>query len=147
MSIVSSTEWDQFLFYHPEAHILQTSSWGELKASFGWDVVRMTAGEAGALILLKSLPFGLNWAYIPKGPLGQNWKDLWGELDRICQKRRVVFLKVEPDRWAGGTGFNFEGDIPPGFRLSPHKIQPGRTLVVDLQASEDQISQTSCVII
>jgi peptidoglycan pentaglycine glycine transferase (the first glycine) len=139
MSIVSSKEWDQFLSRHPNAHILQTSSWGELKAFFGWEVVRLIAGEAGALILFKSLPLGLKWAYIPKGPLGQDWKDLWGELDQICRRRGVVFLKVEPDCWAGGTKFNSEGDVPPGFHLSPHKIQPARTLVVDLRGSEDQI--------
>ena len=139
MSIVSLKEWEQFLSRHPEAHILQTSSWGELKASFGWEVVRMQSGEAGALILLKNIPLGLKWAYIPKGPVGQDWRDLWVEVDQICRSRGVVFLKVEPDNWEGDAESNSEMEFPSKFRLSPHKIQPPRTLLVDLQGSEEQI--------
>ena len=77
MPAVTKEEWDQFLSRHPNAHLLQTSSWGALKRSFGWDVIWVVVRDAGAQILVKSLPLGLKWAYIPKGPVGQIWIDLW----------------------------------------------------------------------
>ncbi|NUM46800.1 MAG: peptidoglycan bridge formation glycyltransferase FemA/FemB family protein, partial [Anaerolineales bacterium] len=37
MPLVTSTTWDQFLTAHPNAHLLQTTAWAQLKAAFGWD--------------------------------------------------------------------------------------------------------------
>jgi lipid II:glycine glycyltransferase (peptidoglycan interpeptide bridge formation enzyme) len=53
-----------------------------------------------------------------------------------------VFLKVEPDLW--GTDNSKENPqaadpAPDGFQNSPQSIQPRRTLVVDLQGSEEQV--------
>jgi lipid II:glycine glycyltransferase (peptidoglycan interpeptide bridge formation enzyme) len=139
MPIVSSQEWDQFVALYPQAHLLQTSTWGAFKAAFGWQVYRVVSGDSGAQILMKNLPLGLKWAYIPKGPVGENWEKLWPEVDKVCRQNGVMFLKVEPDLWEDKTGPYFEGNVPSGFRLSPHEIQPRRTLVVDLDQSEDEI--------
>jgi lipid II:glycine glycyltransferase (peptidoglycan interpeptide bridge formation enzyme) len=92
-------------------------------------------------VLFRRLPLGFTLAYIPKGPLGphQGWDDYFIAVDRLCRQRRTVFLKVEPDLSQAGA-HDLWGDAPPrGFRLSPHTIQPARTLVVDLQASEEEI--------
>ncbi len=129
----------------PDAHLLQSSAWGRLKAAFGWDVVRIASGEAGAQLLFRRLPFGLQAAYIPKGPvslpgipLEQAWKSLWPEVDALCRQRQAIFLKVEPDLWEMQ-----QPDLPPsalpGFRKSPHDIQPPRTLLISLEGAEDQI--------
>jgi lipid II:glycine glycyltransferase (peptidoglycan interpeptide bridge formation enzyme) len=86
---------------------------------------------------------GLTLAYIPKGPVSgvesrqvyQSWKTLWPEVDAACRKRRCVFLKVEPDLWEGEAP-----EIQPaGFQLSPHTIQPPRTIVLDLTGTEEQV--------
>ena len=64
MTELSSSDWDKFLSGHPEAHLLQTTAWGELKAAFGWRVLRVAA-EGGAQVLLRRLPLGFSLAYIP----------------------------------------------------------------------------------
>jgi peptidoglycan pentaglycine glycine transferase (the first glycine) len=152
MPLLSAPEWNAFLSNFPDAHLLQTTAWGELKAAFGWEVQRVTADQgspaAGAQILFRHLPLGFSFAYIPKGPLpakpdlaeaghrSDPWENLWLEIDRICRKRRAVFLKVELDSLeAPPASFS----PPAGFQRSPHTIQPCRTLILDLRGDEDQL--------
>jgi peptidoglycan pentaglycine glycine transferase (the first glycine) len=152
MPIIKSLEWDKFLKKHPNAHLLQTTIWGELKSSFGWEAVRVAvegaAGTSGAQVLFRRLPLGQTFGYIPKGPLGDwgleelNTQDydecIWHEIDRLCRRKRAVFLKVEPDILLG-DGEEEGGQLPEGFTISPHAIQPLRTIVVDLCDDEEQI--------
>ncbi len=136
MPQLSPTDWEHFLSRHPDAHMLQTSAWGELKSAFGWRVARVASGETGAQILLKPLPMGYSLAYLGRGPVGDDWDGLWPEIDVLCRRERAIFLKVEPDRWETA---NQPGEAPSGFRLSPQSIQPPRTLVVDLSGDEGAI--------
>jgi len=133
--------WVAFLARHPDAHILQTSAWGALKADFGWQVEHVIAGDCGAQILFRKLPLGFTLAYIPKGPVGDTdcWDSLWDAVDARCRQRRAIFLKVEPDLWEREADSLWGGQPPSGFRLSPHGIQPRRTLVVDISLPEDEI--------
>ena len=110
MNILTANEWDNFLSQYPDAHLMQTSQWGDFKSYFGWEVVRVTTDEVpgtylGAQILLKRLPLGYRIAYIPKGPPVKRdeninlsvWEPLWHSIDKICKQRNVIFLKVEAD--------------------------------------------------
>lgn len=137
MPELSPSAWEDFLSSFPDAHILQTANWGELKASFGWSVARLKASNSqacGAQLLFRRLPLGYNIAYIPKGPVGKDWDSLWPEVDALCRRRRAIFLKVEPDCW------NDEPHVPPpGFQLSQRSIQPPRTLVVSLLGQEPEL--------
>lgn len=126
----TAASWDKFIQRHPEAHILQCGAWGELKSGFGWSVERIQIGECGAQILFRRLPMGLTLAYIPKGPIGRGWLELWPEVDRLCRVHRAIFLKVEPDGWAPVSD-DFASQLP-GF-IPATAIQPRRTLVVELQ--------------
>jgi peptidoglycan pentaglycine glycine transferase (the first glycine) len=135
-SQVRSDEWETFLTDHEEAHLLQTAAWGTLKASFGWRVARVITGKCGAQILLRRVLPGFTIAYIAKGPVGEGWDELWSEIDSYCRHNRIIFLKVEPDRWIGRDGSN---NPPSGFYSSAHTIQPPRTLVIDLNGGEDTI--------
>ncbi len=134
MPLVDAAQWSVFLARHPAAHILQTAAWGELKSAFGWQAERVVAGEAGAQILFRRLPLGFTLAYIPRGPIGAPNPEFWAEIDAICRSRRAVFLKVEPDIWE-----EEHAEIPQGFRPSPHSIQPRRTVVINLQGSEEEL--------
>jgi lipid II:glycine glycyltransferase (peptidoglycan interpeptide bridge formation enzyme) len=129
----TSAAWDEFIQRHPEAHILQSGAWGELKSHFGWSYERVLIGETGAQVLFRRLPLGLTVAYIPKGPVGSGWGDLWSEVNRVCRSRRAIFLKVEPDAWEPASP-ELERALP-GFVLSA-PIQPRRTLLIDLQGNE-----------
>ncbi len=162
MPLVNSATWDQFLISHPNAHLLQTNAWAQLKAAFGWDFAHVIAGDCGAQILFRKLPLGFTIAYIPKGPVfpdfrsfahetsqeipddklreSGEWEDAWKkllpDLDVACRKHRALALKVEPDQWETPE---LNGIIPPGFLASPHTIQPPRTITLDISGSEDQI--------
>ncbi|MFT3893350.1 MAG: hypothetical protein QM730_17115 [Anaerolineales bacterium] len=69
MSILSFPDWNHFLTQHPNAHILQTGEWGELKSAFGWKPIRVAIGDAGVQILFRKLPLGFTVGYIPKANL------------------------------------------------------------------------------
>jgi len=159
MTEISEAEWHDFLSHHRDAHILQTGAWGDLKSAFGWDVVRVIvdgnqgsqSSIVGAQILFKRLPLGLTIAYLPRGPVGGYsedswlaWESLWPEVDKLCQKRKSIFLKVEPDlsetpESGNGESRHLPENIPGGFQFSQQDIQPIRTLVVNLEADEDQV--------
>ncbi|MBS3753252.1 MAG: peptidoglycan bridge formation glycyltransferase FemA/FemB family protein [Anaerolineales bacterium] len=145
MKVLTKSEWDQFLEGFPDAHILQTSEWGELKSQFGWDVERLVSGGVGAQVLFQTLPMGFQIGYLPRGPLfssestwkTQKWDEFLDGLDQICQERRAILLKMEPDLWESEVD---PEQVPPsGFKPSSHAIQPPRTIVVSLQEEEDEI--------
>ena len=98
--------WDAFAGRHPNGHLLQSSAWGRLKRSVGWEARRVGvagAGQAtlaGAQVLIKRR-FGLAAAYVPRGPIlsGDHDADalLLSELDRLARRSRAVFLRLEPN--------------------------------------------------
>jgi len=146
---LTPNEWDNFLADHPEAHVLQTRAWGDLKSSFGWKpryVVShaSASGEKiGAQILFRILPFRLSIAYVAKGPVGceafTNYPEFWSELDRLCKQEHAIFLIIEPDLWETELKLEQSALKSFGFEAGFQTIQPRRTLVVDLQGSEEQL--------
>lgn len=150
LSYLSSQEWDEFLSRYPNAHLLQTSRWGDLKSEFGWETAHLRSGDTGVQVLFRRLPLGFSIGYVPKGPpwqwrapgLGeevapdppvQAWQSLWEGLDTVCRKKRCVFLKVEPDIRRDAT-------TPPlGFLKGEQTIQPATTIVVDITGYEDRV--------
>lgn len=136
--LLSIPEWESFLARHPNAHLLQTAAWGELKAAFGWRVFRLQVGESGAQVFFRPLPFGVSIAYVPKGPVfrgEQPAPDFWPALDWLCRQQRAAFCTLEADAWEDEKTFPF----PKEWHPSPKPIQPPRTLIVDLRGSEDEI--------
>ena len=139
MPIISLSEWNKFLENHPNAHLLQMGEWGELKKDFGWKPVRFVLDrETGAQILFRRLPLGLTLGYMPKPVDGGQWtvhgERFWREVDLICKQNKAIFLKVEPDSW--DDTFRLP---PSAFRISPHNIQPPRTITIDIKDNEETI--------
>ncbi|MBI5352880.1 MAG: peptidoglycan bridge formation glycyltransferase FemA/FemB family protein [Chloroflexi bacterium] len=139
MPEVNLTDWNRFLEFHPNAHLLQMGEWGELKGGFGWKPVRFILDrETGAQILFRRLPLGLTLGYMPKPVFSNQWTvisdQFWKEVDFICKQNHAIFLKVEPDSWQ-------ESFLIPhsAFRISPHNIQPPRTITIDINNNEEQI--------
>lgn len=137
MRQVNEAEWAAWLINKKNYHLLQSPQWGLLKEKFGWYAVRVLDEEAGAQILFRSLPLGLKIAYIPKGPIGQLSPDFWEKIDHVCKSKRTIFLKVEPDSWEG-EDFAKTNFINSGF-IPSNSIQPRRTIVVDLSATDEDI--------
>jgi peptidoglycan pentaglycine glycine transferase (the first glycine) len=148
MPQVSLEDWKRFIDRNPEAHLLQMAEWGELKASFGWQVVRVISDEAGAQVLFRRLPLGFTVAYLPKPGLGllssPRTDLLWQELEATCAARKAILLKIEPDAWSSDQSPRDLAGLlrrpnKTALRVSRHNIQPPRTVVVSLQGSEDEL--------
>jgi peptidoglycan pentaglycine glycine transferase (the first glycine) len=142
MPIVSLADWNQFFAARPNAHLLQTGEWGELKSAFGWRPVRIVSGDVGVQILFRKLPLGFTIGYIPKASMsGQRSvfsQSFWSEIDSVCKQNRAIFLKVEPDVWDDGQN---QHSLITSYqlRISPHNIQPPRTIIIDISATEEEI--------
>jgi lipid II:glycine glycyltransferase (peptidoglycan interpeptide bridge formation enzyme) len=149
MPIVSLSDWNQFLSTHPNTHLLQTGEWGELKSAFGWNPVRLVSGEMGAQILFRKLPLGFTIGYIPKvAPSSQQLafgQELWREIDLVCKQNRAIFLRLESDLWQNAEAnklqiMNYpEASLWGQLRISPHNIQPPRTIIVSIKDAEEEI--------
>ena len=142
----ASAVWDDAVSQTPGGHLLQSWAWGELKGEFGWRPVRVAVrdgGEwvAGAQVLLRRLPFGRCFAYVPRGPW-QSRRDpealraLWEGMHRVARESGAICLKIEPNLEEVGTPF-----APADARLSPspQTIQPRRTILLDLAVDEETI--------
>lgn len=140
MPQISLETWKEFIAQQPNPHILQTAEWGELKRGFGWDVARIISGDVGVQILFRKLPLGFTVAYCPKPVIG-NWglvsSEFWDEVDKVCKKKRAVFLKIEPDSWEteAPSITNYQSPIT----ISKHNIQPPRTIIIPLEGTGDEI--------
>jgi len=135
MPEVTQKEWLEYIRRFPQAHLLQTPAWGVLKSGFDWQPAWVLGGGSGAQVLFRQLRFGFTIAYIPKGPLGEDWDSLWPEVDAVCASHRAIFLKVEQDCWEDG-----EVDLlEQGFKASPHSIQPRRTITLDIGQDEETL--------
>jgi len=134
--IASLDQWNDYIQSHPDTHLLQTGSWGELKSSFGWKPVRLISGDGGVQILFKSIPGGFSVGYIPKGPVGKINDDLIREIDRVCRENRAIFIKMEPYEWEGRE--QTKGLKEKGWQPSK-TIQPRRTILLSLEKSEEEI--------
>ena len=151
MTEVSLTKWNKFLEDHPHAHLLQMGEWGELKKDFGWKPIRLILNnEIGAQILFRSLPLGLTLGYMPKPVNSEkalgNSEKFWEEVDSICKQNHAIFLKVEPDVWESDDSNRWitalatqSGSKTFGLQLSPHNIQPPRTITIDILDVEETI--------
>ncbi len=139
MPQVSLADWNQFIKNHPEAHLLQMGEWGELKNDFGWKPIRLILNnEVGAQILFRRLPLGLTLGYMPKPVFSGQWSavsdQFWKEVDSVCKQNRAVFLKIEPDVWTEEFIIHHSS-----FVLSPHNIQPPRTITISIKEEDEQI--------
>jgi lipid II:glycine glycyltransferase (peptidoglycan interpeptide bridge formation enzyme) len=139
MSQPTAQDWQNFIDQHPEAHILQTSAWGALKADFGWYPRFIQLGDLGAMVLFRKLPLGLTIAYIPRGPVGEgDWRAFWPAIDIICRQENAVFLRVEPDIFTPTVNDHIRQQLE-GFTETDQTIQPPRTVLVDLEPGEDDL--------
>ena len=143
--LIDAEGWSAFLSAHAatggEIHLLQTTARGELKSKFGWQVVRLMAGNTGAQVLLRPVVPRLGRlsptvAYLAKGPVGMGWAQILPALDELCRAHKAVFLKIEPDLWEEEAA----GKIDPltlGLQPNRHAIQPPRTVTIDIRPDEE----------
>jgi lipid II:glycine glycyltransferase (peptidoglycan interpeptide bridge formation enzyme) len=115
--------WDTLIASLPDAHLLQTWEWAQIKAEVGWktapyawdeDGRRMVIQDhpdrpvrAAAMILQKNIPIGgfaarLCIQYVPKGPL-LDWsnaslrRQVLDDMHFIARKSGAIFIKIDPN--------------------------------------------------
>ena len=119
--------WDGIIASLPDAHILQTQEWGEVKARIGWQPYYYVWTESGdrlshnrviddgsyptgksvaaALVLLRTVKlagYPLRVLYIPKGPI-LDWQNdyvrqrVLSDLAEIAGRLQAIFIKIDPD--------------------------------------------------
>ncbi len=145
-------EWDAFVAQHPNGSLLQTTNWARLKNRFGWQSQRIWLRRdgrlvAGAQMMVRSAALGLmRVAYIPHGPL-VDWHDeeqlsvLLNQIDHAAYEERAGLLKMEPLLWRMSMSQETWQAICQREECLPDMdtIQPPRTVIVDLSASEEEI--------
>ncbi|MFW5905175.1 MAG: peptidoglycan bridge formation glycyltransferase FemA/FemB family protein, partial [bacterium] len=98
--------WDTFVQQAPEGSHVQTTLWGQVKATEGWDPVRVLVrrGEeiaGGAQAFIRPLPLRNAVAYIPKGPVSNPPDDavdrvLLEGIRQLVDRYRIRHLSVQP---------------------------------------------------
>lgn len=145
-------EWDEFVANHPHGSILQTTSWARLKNRHGWRSERVWLRRegrlvAGAQVLIRPVTAGLiRIAYVPHGPL-VDWFDeeqvtvMLNQIDHAAYGQRAGMLKIEPLLWQSDMQPSKWNTLCQHQDCQPNSdvIQPPRTIVVDLQPSEEEI--------
>lgn len=143
---------DHYIASHPRGDVLQTTSWGKLKAGSGWKYYPLGVSEQGkltaaALILVKKLPLiPATIAYSPRGPLYSSPEALEKLLQggaEFLKTERALAWKMDPALFEGDstwsaiveaqglkwidTGLDFGG------------VQPRYVMTLDLGRSLDTL--------
>lgn len=100
------THWDEFVASLPHGHHVQTSLWGQVKATTGWRALRIKVLDhdsiAGGLqVLFRSLPMVGGYGYVTKGPLFKSsdpvlMETVLAELTKLIQKNHWRYFAVQP---------------------------------------------------
>lgn len=137
-SVLPLDSWQSYLdSEHPDAHLLQTGRWAQLKSEFGWSPLPIRWESGGALILLRQLVSGMRLAYVPKGPVGEWLPSQLAQIDRACMKAGTFMLQLEPDIQL--AEHERELLVSRGLAPSQKTVQPRRTLILDITPDEEQI--------
>lgn len=160
--------WNDLIAGLPNAHVLQTAEWSQVKTRFGWQrlpiVWRDSQGSvcAAAMALSRSLSISLlggilKFIYIPKGPIldwtnSQLRQQILRDLRDISNGQRAVFLKIDPDvpvdsgesivrqALADSIGDIVTGDLQDlGWVYSHEQIQFKNTVFIDLSLDEAEL--------
>jgi peptidoglycan pentaglycine glycine transferase (the first glycine) len=148
--------WDTFIDQHPFGHLLQSWGWGELKASVGWQPLRLALWDtqqdaiaAAAQVLCRTaphLPLRLGgFAYIPKGPV-INWSQpslcdaFFSQLNTFLRKRGIITLRMEPrlEMLPASNDCLMESVTSTQFYPTT-PIQPVRTIILDLSLDDNAL--------
>ncbi len=138
MNVEKLNQWTEFVSSQEDCHVLQLPAWGKLKEDFGWKADHFIYQSAGAQILFKPLPLGLNMAYIPKGPVGEIPADFWEKIKDFCKSKKSIFVRVEADEWLNSAEISaLIGISKPG-----KSVQPLNSIMIDISKSPDEILAT-----
>ena len=123
---------------------LQTQNWLDFQRRVGRKTWRFDNGKIKANIIQHDLPFRKNYLYIPHGPeiyfdeisggIKNELAQFVAYLKNLAREENSIFIKIEPidDKV-------IEVLYPFKFKKSKKEIQPKRTIVIDLEKTEDEL--------
>ena len=139
--------WNQFLFQN-KGSFLQSFEWGEFQKKLSKKVWRIVIRDnnqtlAQAQIIKEIFPFNIKSNfYIPFGPCFKEGlssekqklilEQILKELHKLSKKEKAIFLRIEPL-----SDFSLPNTFP--SKISLKRLQPQKTLILDLEKSEQKI--------
>jgi lipid II:glycine glycyltransferase (peptidoglycan interpeptide bridge formation enzyme) len=138
---------------------MQCRFWGDFKSRFGWTSYRFRLedepGQPSVLVLLRSMRFGLSFAYVPHGPDCERGESERGRfLAELSENLKVVlpktcmFIRYDPP-WYVVEQAREETDVRDSDSVRPligspllraaSDIQVPDTVLIDLTPSEEDI--------
>ncbi|MFH1643225.1 MAG: peptidoglycan bridge formation glycyltransferase FemA/FemB family protein [Patescibacteria group bacterium] len=136
----SSKDWNRFIIEN-EGSFLQSFEWGEFQKKLGKQVYRIIVEENDQLLraqIIKERIFLKDFLYVPYGPVfkknisEEEKKESLNVFFKELQKQASVFMRIEPNDHLSDIS-NFKSED------SPKRIQPEKTLLLDLTRSESEI--------
>ena len=145
--VANADEWNRLAARMEGANLLQSASWGDLKARYGWRVTRLAMGDmhaprGGVQVLTRTRripPLGpsVGLAYVPRGPLAESDADAESLIEGAigeARRRGASLLRIEPVGAAHAAVLEARG-----FRKTEAFVQIPRTAVVDLGADDQEL--------
>lgn len=139
--------WDAFVNSSQFGSFLQSWVWGDFQRASGVTLWRLVAEEnskvaAVALILKRSLPYGLSWLYVPRGPVlsptsTETWKLVSDKLIELAKQESTLFIRIDPS-WLSDT----ISILADRWQKADREVQPRQTIVLDIsQPAESLLGQ------
>lgn len=145
----SQKQYSDFVTAHPSGSFLQSWGWGEYQISLGKNIVRYGVFNSSEN-LIATVQFVVTkvpilpgeYLYSAYGPLISSEMDLQNSnnlIDQILGQVKIDFPKVWFVRFEPNTNLSFES-LSKKFEVEKTiHIQPGSTLISDLNLSEDEL--------
>jgi ubiquinone/menaquinone biosynthesis methyltransferase len=147
--IADAYEWNDTLASLPNAHLLQSWQWGELKRETGWIPTRIVYERDGRPVAAAMIgrrhiprsPFGLGYCW--KGPaLAYDDAPLFRSVvERMAQwarRERCIALTIDPDvEWSQRSAA--EALRNAGYQPAERQIQAPSTVIVDLPGDDKEL--------
>ena len=138
--------WDAFLAATPGGHHTQTSLWAQVKASMGWQAVRVVAEHegriaGGAQILHRRVAPWVGVGYVSRGPVLADGDPrlaaaVVGAVEQACRELSLRHLVVQPpgDTEAAPAYLRGRGYLP-----SSAEVAPRATILLEVTPDPDEI--------
>ncbi|MDD5593550.1 MAG: peptidoglycan bridge formation glycyltransferase FemA/FemB family protein [Candidatus Margulisbacteria bacterium] len=141
--------WNDFVARSANASILQSFEWGEFKAQFGWQPLRILLEDeggpaAGISILRREAPLiKHSFFYAPRGPIVHYAKkellhDLLDRVEKEADRYHAISLKIDPEIPEENTAA-LDNLKALGFEKALKQVQPRATFILDLKPELDVI--------
>ncbi len=137
-----AARWDRFVLGEGGS-FLQSWEWGEFQKSLGREIRRLEGEHFRALAIIKRLPLGMTYWYLPRGPVIRRASGERRALEEFCkagedagQSERPHFIRIEPDSENTPVG---ESQLRSAGFIETDPIQPKETRILDLKKSEEEL--------